>query len=464
MTPSHHTEIKKIRITGYTTQDLIASGGTADVFAGIRDRDGSKVAIKVLNEKFSKDPSVKQRLFREAKVLGQIKHRSLVQIFQYGTLGNRLYMVMEYLGGGALSERENMSSRFRLKTMIQVCDGISFIHSLGIVHRDLKPSNIMFGDDDLPRLVDFGISLFANEDFTRLTHTHLVMGTLAYMSPEQQTSPQDVNHLSDIYSVGVILYELFTGQKPVGRFRDPSKLVQGFPEKLETCILKCLEELPAQRYQNIQDLQRDLIELWDQGLFSDEQEHQKILTYDERVGIWLNQWQHGSSREKLIAKENILNNVQEEDVGTLIETIRNGNDNIGIAVFPALAKLGAPESLDLLLEHLGNPLFTRDICLGLGRIGDSAALPALIRLVKKKTPFSDAALKPIARIGEEKHLKVILPFLKSKDASERKAAVMALSTPKSRKYLKILKKTMQNEKETDIRNLLYKLIKKLELS
>ena len=451
-----------IRIHGFETGPIIASGGTADVYEGVREKDRTKVAIKVLNEKFSKDPSIKQRLLREAKILGQVKHRSLVQIFQYGSQGERLYMVMEYLGGGSLESYEKLTPRHRLKTMIQICDGVRFIHSLGIIHRDLKPSNILFGDDGLPRLVDFGISLFSNEDFTRLTHTHLIMGTLAYMSPEQQTSPQNVDQLSDIYSIGVILYELFTHHKPVGRFRDPSELIKGFPRKLETCILKCLEVAPKKRYADASLLQKELISIWEEGLFLENEENEKLLTYDERVGIWIHQWKHGSSREKMEAKKSIYDNVQPEDFNALVDLIRNGDDNLRLAVFPALGKLENPESLNLLLEFMGNPLFTRDICDALGRLRNPAALPALIQLAKRRNAFSDAALLPIGKLGDERHLKTIIPFLKSKEPSERKEAVRALATPKAVKFLKILKKTMQAEQDFDIRNLLYALINRLE--
>ncbi len=453
-----------IRIHGYKTGKLIAVGGTAEVFEGIKESDGSRVAIKVLNETYSSDPVIKQRLLREAHIIGQNEHRGLVRIFRYGTQNNRLYMVMEYMGGGSLENYRELSRRFRLKTMLQICDGIRFIHNKGIIHRDLKPSNILFGDDGLPRLVDFGISLFRNEDFTRLTHTHLVMGTLAYMSPEQQNAPQHVDHRSDIYSLGVILYELFTHQKPTGRFKDPSELVPSFPTNLEKCILKCLEEDPKDRYQEVGQLQQDLIELWESGLFDDGSEESSIpRSFDDRIGIWIQHWERGTSKEKMIAKEHFMENVQQQDTARLMELALKGNDNLRLLIFPAFGKLSSKKAVDLLIQYLGNPLFTRDICEALGSIGDASVLPSLIKLAKMGNAFSDSALMPIAKLGEEKHLKHILPYLKHRRFSERKAAVLALDTPKAKRYLKDLKKAMKKETETEIRNKLYALINRLEL-
>jgi len=453
-----------IRIHGHQTKDLIASGGTSDVYEGIRDNDGKKVAIKVLNETLSKDPGIKQRLLREAKIISQLNHRNLVKVFNYGTTGTRLYMVMEFLAGGSLVDHRQWGQRFCLKTLIQICDGVRFIHEKGIVHRDLKPSNILFGSDGLPRLVDFGISLFVNEDFTRLTHTHLVMGTLAYMSPEQQTSPQDVDHRSDIYSLGVILYEMFTGKKPIGRFANPSEVIDGFSPELEKTILTCLEEKPANRFQQVAPLQQSLIDLWEDGLFADESDRSPLMSYDERVGYWIQQWKHGSSKDKMLAKQALLEQVRPEDVTALRELIENGDDNLRLALLPALGRLNLPEVLPVLLEYLGNPLFTRELCAALGQMGQVEALPALIKLAKKRNAFSDAALVPIGRLGTEKHLKVVLPFLKASNPSERLEAVRALSSAKARKYLKQLKKALKTEQDVQVRNHLYALVQRLESS
>jgi serine/threonine protein kinase len=447
-----------IQIQGYRIGRAIAKGGTSEVYEGLRNSDGAKVAIKILDERFSQDHQLKQRLLREAQIVGGLSHVNLVRIFHFGTTGNRIYMVQEYLGGGSLENSERFDKRFLLKTLIQLCDGIRFIHSKGIIHRDLKPANILFGDDQIPRLVDFGISLFNNTDFTRLTQTHLVMGTLAYMAPEQQTNPLSVDHRADIYSLGIMMYELFLGCKPVGRFKDPKEIDPHFDSDFDLLILKCLESSPDQRYPSVAQLQKELIRLWERGLFlktstPGADPARTLGAFDERIGVWLRLWQTGSSMKKLEAKQALFDLVDaESDLPLLIKMASEADEQTKLILIPLIAHHADQRALDLLLEHLPNPLFTREVCHGLNRIGNERCVPQLLKLIKIKSKFSDAALAPLARLGEEKHLKAILPFLQSTHQSDRLAAIQALKIPKAKKFVRLMEKLAKKEPSAEVRN------------
>ncbi len=449
-------------ITGYEIQEKIGEGGSAEVYRAVREEGRLNVALKVLHERYCSDAGMLKRLTREARVISGLTHQNVVRIFKFGSLQNRFYIILEYLSRGSLSNYRRFSQRRRLKVMIQVCDAVRFIHRHGIVHRDLKPSNIMFGEDQIPRLVDFGISLFNNEDFTRLTHTNMVMGTLSYMSPEQQSDPASVDHRSDIYSLGAILYEIFTGKKPVGRFMNPTDLDKTFDPRLEQIILRALAHHKDERYEKVEDLGSALLVLWNDGLFGAEAADED--TFDVRLGYWIKKIQVGGVAEKMEARQMILSQATKDDVMRLIKICEHNETEVRGALIPALGRLRDKRAVPFLISEAGNPLLARETCNALAEIGDPRALTPILKIVKGHKVFSHHALVPLARLGDEKHLKAILPYLKDKSYSDRAAAVKAFEASGTRKYLRDLKKAHAAESDKELKSRLYTLVQKLEVS
>lgn len=450
-----------IRLPGYEIGKKIGQGGISEVFEALQTSDQRRLAFKILLEKYKTDRGLQARLLREAKIIGNLNHRNIVRIFKFGVMDDRFYTMMEYLGKGSLADFQQLTPRQRLKAMIQVCDGIGYVHSLGIVHRDLKPSNILFGDDGIPRLVDFGISLFANEDLTRLTQTNLIMGTLSYMSPEQQTNPSRVDARSDIYSLGAILYEIFTGKPPVGRFPDPCQVQPGFDADLERCILNCLQSDPGKRYPSIKTVQDRLLVLWEEGLFARGEEEPEGR-FDDRMGYWLHRFTEGTPAQKAEARSMLANNVREKDLPRLLALCRDSGNTVRLALIPLLGQLGRPQALPFLIEHMSSPMLGREICQAMGAIGDARALPHLLRLIKKGAPHADAALIPLAKLGTPKELRAALPFLKSRHYAERKEALRALQWQPSKLYLRDLKRALKNESEQDLKQMITGLISAIQ--
>lgn len=449
-------------VNGYQIMESIGEGGSSEVFKALRASDNLNVALKVLHPRYSDNLEMRKRLSREARVIMSLKHRNIVRIFQFGDVEQRFYIILEYLPNGSLSNYKRLSMRRRLKVMIQICDSVDYIHRHGIVHRDLKPSNIMFGADDLPRLVDFGISLFGNEDFTRLTHTNMVMGTLSYMSPEQQSDPSSVDHRTDIYSLGAVLYEVFTGKRPVGRFEKPTMIVENFDTRLEDCIMKALEHRMDMRYNKARELGEALMVLWHDGLFEDAEDdiHE---SFDGRIGYWVKKLENGGVTDKLEAREQILSNVQPGDAQQLIEICKSSEVDVRGAVIPALGRLRDKAAVPFLISQVGNPLITREACVALADIGDPRALAPIIKVVKGRAVFAHHALVPLARLGGEKDLKLLLPYLKTDSFSDRAAAVKAFESAPTRKYLRDLKKAHKVESDRDLKSRLYTLIQQLEV-
>jgi len=202
----------------YKVVETIGKGAMGMVYKGMDLAIDRPVALKTIRLDFAFDPSeveeLKERLVREAKAAGKLSHPNIVTIYDVGQQGEFQYIAMEYLKGHTLEKliKKGMEWNYKIlaNIIIQVCDALDYAHSKGIVHRDIKPANIMVLDDFKIKVMDFGIARF---DATNMTQTGIAMGTPNYISPEQLQGKQ-ASARSDIFSVGVVLYELLTGEKP----------------------------------------------------------------------------------------------------------------------------------------------------------------------------------------------------------------------------------------------------------
>lgn len=253
----------------YQVSAVIGEGGMGTVFSGVHPLIGKEVAIKVLKPSLSDDAEVMERFLAEAKAVNTIRHPNIIDIFSFGQLADGAqYFVMEHMSGRSLAqflkERKTASYVDALSIMKQVLDALKAAHERGIVHRDLKPDNIYLADHPsggfIAKLLDFGIAKFT-EDGISVGHTRtgVPIGTPLYMSPEQCRG-RDVAHYSDIYSLGIIMYEMFTGRPPFAAKTvyqlvnshvhqapvKPSSQID-FPNDLERIILWCLAKDSADR-------------------------------------------------------------------------------------------------------------------------------------------------------------------------------------------------------------------------
>jgi hypothetical protein len=264
------------RIGKYDVTGVIGRGGMGIVYRATDPRIGRPVAIKVLTEFFSEDSELLARFYREAKSTGSLQHQNIVTVYELGDQDGFPYLVMEYLEGESLdsiiASRRPLSISEKLGIMIRVCDGLSFAHERGIIHRDIKPANIVVLTSGAVKIVDFGIAQVGNK---RLTRTGQLVGSIYYMSPEQLNDTLELDARTDVYSAGVVLFQLLTGVLPFeGRdtsstllkiVRDPApplnKFISLFPAELETISQKALMKDRDQRYVSAEDFAFDLTRL-----------------------------------------------------------------------------------------------------------------------------------------------------------------------------------------------------------
>ena len=257
----------------YQLGSLLGVGGMARVYLATDRVLERPVAVKMLSPPYAQDPSFVERFRREARAAARLSHPNIVAVFDSGSDADLHYLVMEYVPGHSLAQllagQDRLAPRRAVELAIQVCAALAAAHAQGLVHRDVKPANVLVGDGGRVQVTDFGIVKAAAA--TTLTGTGVVLGTAAYLSPEQaQGGPVDAR--SDLYSLGCVLYELLCGSPPFGSGADgppvavatrhlhqppepPSARNPQVDASLDAVVLTALAKDPAQRYQSATDMQ-----------------------------------------------------------------------------------------------------------------------------------------------------------------------------------------------------------------
>lgn len=256
---------------------FIGQGGMGAVYKARQKALDRVVALKILPPGIGKDPAFAERFTREAKALARLNHPGVVTIYEFGQADGLFFFLMEYVNGMSLRdllEGERISAREALAIVPQICDALQYAHDQGIVHRDIKPENILLDRQGRVKVADFGlVKLVGTDAFTAvlsyrmgegaasaltqgaplsaaLTDADKVMGTPHYMAPEQREHPTEVDHRADIYSLGVVLYQMLTGELPGKPIEAPSRKVH-VDVRLDEVVLRALEKEPRRRYQQV---------------------------------------------------------------------------------------------------------------------------------------------------------------------------------------------------------------------
>jgi predicted Ser/Thr protein kinase len=239
----------------------LGRGGMGVVYRARQKSLDRMVALKILPPSPDRDILFEERFMREARALARLSHPNIVIVHDYGRANDYCYFVMEYIDGvnlrHALRER-TLSVEQALDIVRPVCDALQYAHDEGIVHRDIKPENILIDRKGRVKIADFGLARLRRGDTPHdwtITGSGQVMGTLHYMAPEQIERPLEVDHRADIYALGVVFYEMLTGELPIGRFPPPSQKSR-IDVRLDDVVLRALEKEPGRRFQHASEIKQ----------------------------------------------------------------------------------------------------------------------------------------------------------------------------------------------------------------
>lgn len=265
--------IEKVLDNRYELVEFVGKGGMALVYKALDRRTNHYVAVKILRPEFNDDAEFLSRFEREAIAASKMSHHNIVNLLDVGLDGGCRYLVMEYVQGRTLKEviqeKGALPQNVAAQIAIRILSALQHAHKNGIIHRDIKPQNILVHSDGLIKVADFGIARVAGS--STISKADSVMGSVHYFSPEQARG-EDVTFASDIYSVGVVMYEMMTGYVPFdgetpvavalqhisAKPRPMSELKEGISPAMERIVLKALEKQPENRYQSALDMAQDL--------------------------------------------------------------------------------------------------------------------------------------------------------------------------------------------------------------
>ena len=250
------------KFPGLTIEALVGRGGMGVVYRARHRALDRAVALKVLSASVAAESAFADRFQREARALAKLQHPNIVAVHDFGVTDGLFWLVMEYVDG--VNVREAMAAghvgpKEALTIVPQVCDALQYAHEHGVIHRDIKPENILLDKTGRVKVADFGLAKMTDHAAAdmSLTGAGQVMGTLHYMAPEQWERPKDVDHRADIYSLGVVFYEMLTGELPVGRFAAPSTKA-GIDARIDEIVMRTLEREREARYQQVSQVKTDI--------------------------------------------------------------------------------------------------------------------------------------------------------------------------------------------------------------
>lgn len=242
--------------------ELLGKGGMGAVYKARQPKLDRLVALKILALKAEEGSEFAERFNREARALAKLNHPNIVSVYEFGQVSGRPFLIMEYVDGTTLRQIEagaRLEPAQALRIVPQICEALQFAHDEGVVHRDIKPENILIDKKGRVKIADFGIAKLVGTARAplSLTETRQTMGTPNYMAPEQLEKPQLVDHRADIFSLGVVFYEMLTGELPLGKFGLPSQKA-AVDARFDNVVLRALEKEPERRYQQADEVKTDV--------------------------------------------------------------------------------------------------------------------------------------------------------------------------------------------------------------
>ena len=235
--------------------EVIHSGGMGTVFKARQISLDRWVALKVMKPELAEDPEFQERFEREGKTMAKLNHPNIVSVYEFGKRGGFHFLVMEYVEGcdlHQLMKGNKLDSTSLLRLVPQICDALAFAHESDVIHRDVKPGNILIDRSGNVKMTDFGLAKVMQPSVdVSLTMEGVGMGTLHYMAPEQLADARSTDARSDIYALGVVIYEMLTGKLPTGNFPPPTSSLARRDKRLDKAVMRAMEQSPNDRFPSV---------------------------------------------------------------------------------------------------------------------------------------------------------------------------------------------------------------------
>jgi len=327
------------KLTGYAIEQPLASGGMAKIYLGRQLSLNREVAIKFLSRPLIEHSEAKQLFDAESLIIAQLNHPNIVQIYDRGTADDgQPYFVMEKINGVDLSSllaQGELPFNKKLDIAIQACRGLAYAHKNGIIHRDIKPSNIIIDQHGVTKILDFGIALSAS--FSDTSDMSSVMGTEGYVAPEVIDDYNRASFASDVYSMGVVFFDLFADKAENGNCVDPERLPRELPQALKDLLMRCVHPDPTKRYQSLAEVRDQLLQIssgshldsgnrkaaeQDNADLSQHFQLLDVLSKSAKKRVYLFQ---KKSNQQLIVIKNLLNETRGYKQAKLFTSLRHPN-------------------------------------------------------------------------------------------------------------------------------------------
>jgi hypothetical protein len=470
--------MRRRKIGDFYLVEQIGEGGMSCVYLGINPRSREKRAFKILEKRATLLTSMYGRFLREIEIIRDLSHPGIIKVFDNGVLEDCYYYSMEYMVGGNLirrTERGRMPVNAALELFFPICEAMAYAHERGVIHRDLKPANILLNRAGEPVISDFGIAKVLDMEKTPLTRSGEILGTIAYLAPEQRFSTKMVNRRADVYALGAILYEMLMGFPPLGKFPWPKEVQPDFPEFLQSLLEKCLALDPENRFEHAGFLY-DQMKKWPDRPSSKNLVYEAApavrqpISLDEslpavksdRIETWFKILRNGTTRERLASVREMVEKLTPGEAKTIVKLYAEEGDRVRWGLIRVLGELRIEAATQLILSDLNNSFHMECAIEALGKIGSAEAYNSILEFVSRHPESAMIALLPLARTGKHRAIKSLQRYLENDMAVLRQAAVVALASIQSVEALHVLRERLCVECDEKVRYALFQAVHSLQ--
>ena len=460
--------------TFYLTE-LLGQGGMSHVYLAVNPRTKEKRAAKILPKRATASPVSYARFLREIEIIRTLAHPHIVKILDSGVLDDCYYYMMELMTGGSLARRL-ARGRIPLEESVAlfevVCSAMAHAHDKGIIHRDLKPSNILLNGTGEPMISDFGIAKHLDGENTALTKSNEILGTIAYLAPEQRFNTKRVDRRADVYALGSILYEMIMGFPPLGKFPWPRETQTGFPESIHSILEKSLALNPNDRYLHAGSLLAYITQQHEAGTKSRPPERIPVRQMSkpetenvprlDRLEYWFQVLRTGTTKERLGIVREMIDQVEPGEAKAILKLFETEEDRVRWGLIRVLGELKITAAMPMIINELKNPYHCECAIDALGKIGADEAFNPLNEFLSKNPENAMITLLPLARTGKQRALKCLRSYLSSEMVTLREAAIRAMAVVETPECLRILKEHLSREHDDRAHKALQQAIRSLE--